>query len=70
MLFYLNFLFINMENPQSGENVEGYLNHIRAVTEMSVLKGHAILTIVAKPMWKLPRIRSFVPFWGPQALCI
>lgn len=70
MLFYPKFLFICIENPQSGENVEGYLNQIHSVTEVSVLKGHAILTIVVKPTWKLPRIHSFVPFWGPQALCI
>ena len=59
-----------MENAQSGENVDRYLNQIHSVTTMSVLKGPATLTIVVKPMWKLPRIRSFVPFWGPQALCI
>lgn len=59
-----------MENAKTGENVEWPLNKLGSVTEISILKGHAILTTAVKPMWKLPQIRSFVLFWDHQALYI
>lgn len=59
-----------MENTKSGENMEWYLNKMGSVTEVSVLKGHAMLTTAVKLMWRLPRTRSCVPFWDPRALCI
>lgn len=48
--------------------VEGMLNS--TMTQMFVLKEHAISTTVVKQMWKLLWIRFFVPFWDPQALYI
>ena len=70
VLLFAKFSSINMENAKSRESAEWRWSKTGSVTEIPVLKGHAISTTAVKPMWKLPQIHSFVPFWDPQALCV